>query len=693
MANYASTSETTPDARWLDGLNERQRQAVAHDHGPLLIVAGAGAGKTTVLTRRTARLIAAGEAPHRILVVTFTNKAARELRERLETLVGEGGKSVVAATFHSFVLRHLVRPHGYLIGLDRPAILDEMESRTLFKEACEHLSAQEKQARFDQGWSPSELQAEMGLARAAGLSPQAYRRQIRSSHPDAQFQHQTANAWEHYLRLLERHNALDFDGILEAGVRILEEHEPVRDRMQRRFRHVMVDEYQDTNHIQARLIRQIASRHRNLCVVGDARQSIYRFRGSDIGIILDFQRTWPGARIIELPTNYRSTGAIVTAANRISGSMRQKVGEEEMVAGGHLSHLDDPPRYREHDTDRDEARWIAARIQERIESGIDPSEIAVLYRNRAIKGPVEQALIEARIPYVVIGDTGFFQRKEIRDLMALLRVIGNPSDHLAWLRILDAARIGISATRVREESSATGLGVGEILQARAGRNGKTAQRLRELLDAAATLGESARADATQFHDRLYETWTTYLLPNIHRAVKAQYGKQGEEAMDRATEFRKRNAEQLMRMVRDELGGRAFEEVLEDLVLLSAEQETSEQSAVSLMTIHASKGLEFDHVFLPGIEDAILPGHTADFDEEEEERRIFYVALTRAKKSATLSCARERLLYGQRTSSSPSRFVTEILDALALEDEEREKELQQPAPAAIPEELDGFCVDY
>lgn len=332
------TAMKTPTVDLFKGLNAEQTEAVRHTEGPMLVVAGAGAGKTTAITRRAARLISEGVPPYRILILTFTNKAARELRERLKSMVGAPGQQVVAGTFHAFVLRHIIRKHGKYNSSVSRAIIDASESKTLFEEAIKSLSAQERQQRIHQGWRSRDLMAEMSLARAQGLTPEQYRQQIRPGRQDEPFQMQVFHAWTEYLKLLDQRNAMDFDAILETGMDLLAHYPTVRRAMETRFSHIMVDEYQDTNPIQYGLIRvlsNLASQTRNVFAVGDARQSIYGFRGSDVGIILRFISEWEGARIVELPSNYRSSSTIVDAANRIANRMAQKIGDKEMVAAGH----------------------------------------------------------------------------------------------------------------------------------------------------------------------------------------------------------------------------------------------------------------------------------------------------------------------------------------------------------------------
>ena len=652
----------------LDGLNDQQRQAVAHTRGPLLIVAGAGAGKTTVLTRRAARLIEEGVPPWKILIVTFTNKAARELRERLTSMVGEQGREVVAATFHSFALRHLLRRHGERIGWGKFSIIDDAESRALMKEAIEMLSQQERQQRMDEKWTPADFLAEMGLARAHGLSPDAYLRTIRPGSHDESFQRQVANAWKNYMALMEKNNVLDFDAILEKGVKILKEYEDVLHAMQNRFDYIMVDEYQDTNPIQADMIQRLAEKHHNLCVVGDAKQSIYRFRGSEVRIILDFQKTYPEGTLIELPVNYRSTGPIVDVANRLSDSMRMKVGKARMEAGGSLAELKNRPAFGEYPNGREEASAIAKMIGERIEAGVNPQDIAVLYRTRAVKSTLEEAMIAHKIPYVVVGDTSFFQRKEVRDLMAVIRVVLNPEDSLAWYRILDAAKLGISAPRVREEADMVGASALEVLQRKATGKGKIAGRIQTLLNDVSELRQHTE-DGGAFQLAVNQFWESYLLESIRKAVKAQHRNASQEIMDKAIEARRSNAETLIDLVVREIGLQPFEEIVEDLMLLAADQNESSENAISLMTIHASKGLEFDHLFLAAVEDEMIPGSTVEPEEVEEERRILYVAMTRAKENLVVTCARQRIMFGRTVYCSPSRFLSAVSDQFEMVQEQ------------------------
>jgi len=643
----------------LNGLNDEQRAGVLHTDGPMLIVAGAGSGKTTVLTRRAARLIADGVDPASILIVTFTNKAAGELRERLESLVGPAGNRVVAATFHSFCVRHLMRPYAKAVGIGNFTILDDREQTQILMEAIKALTPEETRILNEYEITQKMISSEMGLARAYGLSPEAYLNGISSAHTDYPLRSITSAAWRIYLQRLEKENAVDFDGILEWGLKILRTYPSALDAKRRQFQQIMVDEFQDTNTIQADIIRLMASPRNNVTVVGDARQSIYRFRGSQIGIIIGFRDEYPGAKILELPVNYRSTGNIVTMANSISEEMKQKVGEREMVAGGGLSAIHVVPTYSEHQTGQEEAVSVADRIISVCDGGASPNEIAVLYRSRIIKTEIENALISAGIPYTVVGDMGFMQRKEIRDFVALLRVVLNPDDGMAWCRMVDAVKPGVSVAALKKLAGQHQISLAQALNHKATGSGKVARRLQEMIFAVDTVRGWMVPYRGQFK-QLESAWKTLLFPAVIKAVDTQKRGASKEARQAAINLRKENVARLLSMIEEKLESDiSFEEVMEDIMLMADAGDSNQRDTVQIMTIHASKGLEFDHVFLPGLEDEILPGKCEEVDEAEEEKRIFYVAITRAKKSVHLSWVFRRLVYGNWQDMNVSRFVTLI----------------------------------
>ena len=654
----------------LEGLNPQQSEGVIHNEGPLLIVAGAGSGKTTVLTRRAAYLLSLGIAPERILIVTFTNKAAEELRERLEELVGSAGRRVVATTFHSFCLRHLLRPYGAVVGLEDCAIFDDADQRSLVKSAIEHLAPSEKDTMHRFEIKQKMIESEMGLARSFGLSPEEYLAEVSTADERYPLRLITSRVWGIYRELLKVNNGVDFDGILETGLQILEANQAVLEKMRRRFQRIMVDEFQDTNVIQASIIRLLARPQNNITVVGDARQSIYRFRGSHIGVILGFQQEYPGSKLIELPINYRSTGPIVDVANTISARMVQKVGELEMVAGGAFSALQNPPLYTEYGDDREEADGIADRICDLIQSGESPESIAVLYRSRVLKPRLEVALISRSVPYTVVGDLSFFQRKEIRDVIALLRLAHNQGDGMAWLRVIDAVKPGVSTVAIRKLAEENDMSLSNAVLFKASGSGKVARRLQEIREHIVSLRDILRRDAVDL-DRVLDTWRVLLRPALVKAVDAQMKGASADARNKSIAAREQNVSQLLNTLHQKAMSVGFDEAMEDLMLLADDAPSGDkvrQPSVKLMTIHASKGLEFDHVFLPGLEENLIPGQAKSEDELEEERRIFYVAVTRAKKSLRMSWVFQRMLFGKVEEMAASRFVAAVIDHLVEEDE-------------------------
>lgn len=654
----------------LKGLNPGQLQAVQHKDGALMILAGAGSGKTTVMTRRAAWLIREGVPPEAILTVTFTNKAAGELRQRLRRMVGpEAANRVTAATFHAFALRQILRPYAKpVLGLSRLVVLDDDDATALLKESLKELAESDRQQIRQEGWKPADFKDEIGRARAWGYSPASYRKGIRPGNSREIFEQLTVRVWELYEKRCRANNGVDFDDILVLSAEILRRSPSARGRLQRRFGYVMVDEFQDTNPVQAEMIDALVESHGNIGVVGDFRQSIYKFRGANINVILDFQKRYPSARVVDLAVNYRSTGPIVEAANRLAGAMQERMDSADMEAGSPHRALSARPVLNCYPNDRMEADAITVQVRALQDEGHALQDMAVLYRNRGVKQELERAFLNARIPYVVVGDTGFFGRREIRDALAMLRFAVNPDDSLAGLRLLDAVKIGVSAAKVREEMHANDQGAWQVLDGRAKKGGKIGERVDALLADLESLGLALRNNSAAA-DNLWVMWETHLQEATRKACKDREG-QGEQ--DKAFERRRGYVEQLFTHIQQQVEeGRDILEVLEDLALLAMDriEEGQQTDAVQFMTIHAAKGLEFDSVFLPALEDGICPGQAENAEEVEEERRVLYVALTRARKHLYLSHADFRLLYGQTNRMSPSPFLREIREALSVPAEE------------------------
>jgi DNA helicase II / ATP-dependent DNA helicase PcrA len=633
----------------LEGLNPPQRDAVMHGEGPLLILAGAGSGKTRVLTHRIAYLLRTGQArADEILAITFTNKAAQEMRERVEQLVGRATRAMWVMTFHSACAR-MLRAEAHRLGYTRQfTIYDSADSRRLIKRCLDDLDIDAK--RF----TPRAMQSQISDAKNKLRSSDDYRQMVGSF-----FEQTVADVYDAYERELHRMNAMDFDDLLFRAVNVLELFQEVRDRYSANFRWVLVDEYQDTNAAQYRWLQLLASEHRNLAVVGDDFQSIYGFRGADIRNILDFQDTFPDAHTVKLEQNYRSTQTILDAANGVIAQNRGQMAKHLWTDRGQ----GDPIRVRELADEHAEARFVAAEVQRLVDEGTSRAEIAVFYRTNAQSRVLEDMLVRAQIAYQVIGGTKFYERAEIRDAIGYLTFLANPQDAGAFTRIANSPRRGLGATslnRVLAHADATGApvwevaevpddvpGLGTAARKALGRFMSTMERLRERLEAGASVGDL-------LDETLRESGYLEAL-EAERTIEAQ--------------GRVENLEELVRVAREydalanaDDGEYGLGEFLQQISLLAeTDNLRDDEGLVTLMTLHNAKGLEFPIVFIIGMEDGVFP-HSRALDEGalEEERRLAYVGITRAMRDLTLTYARRRNSFGGAESFGVrSRFIDEI----------------------------------
>ncbi|WP_028058148.1 ATP-dependent helicase [Candidatus Solirubrobacter pratensis] len=629
----------------LEGLNPPQREAVLHGEGPLLILAGAGSGKTRVLTHRIAYLLRTGQArASEILAITFTNKAAQEMRDRVELLVGRATRAMWVMTFHAASAR-MLRSDADKLGYTRQfTIYDAADSRRLIKKCLDDLDIDVK--RF----TPRAMQSQISDAKNKLRSAEDYRQLVGSY-----FEQTAADVYQHYERELVRMNAMDFDDLLFRSVNLLEMFQEVRDRYARAFRWIMVDEYQDTNHAQYRWLQLLSSEHRNLAVVGDDSQSIYGFRGADIQNILSFQDDYPDAAVVKLEQNYRSTQYILDAANAVIANNRGQMSKHLWTDVGE----GDPVRVREMSDEHAEARFVGAEIQRMVDEGVSRSEIAVFYRTNAQSRVLEDMLVRAQIGYQVIGGTKFYERAEIRDAIGYLTFLVNPQDQNAFTRIANSPRRGLGQTslsRVLAYADAEGIPVwdaaeqgdripalGTAAKKAIGRFMSTMQRLKERLEGDAPVGEL-------LEELLSETGYVDAL-RAERTIEAQ--------------GRLENLEELVRVAREYDAGNpegSLDEFLQQIALLAdADTIRDDEGLVTLMTLHNAKGLEFPIVFIIGLEDGVFP-HSRAVEEGnvEEERRLAYVGLTRAMRDLTLTYARRRMSFGGAQSlGMRSRFLDEI----------------------------------
>ena len=637
-----------------DTLNREQKEAVLHTEGPLLILAGAGSGKTRVLTHRIAYLIEEmGVNPWNILAITFTNKAAGEMRERVDKLVGFGAESIWVSTFHSTCVR-ILRRYIDRLGYDTNfTIYDTDDQKTLMKEVCKLLQIDTKM------YKERNLLAAISSAKNECITPQEFELNAGGDF----HQKKIASVYWEYEKQMRANNALDFDDLLLKTVQLLETQADILEYYQERFRYIMVDEYQDTNTVQFKLISILARKYRNLCVVGDDDQSIYKFRGANIRNILDFEKVFPDAYVIKLEQNYRSTETILNAANAVISNNRGRKAKRLWTENGEGDKI----RFAQLEDAYEEANFVARDIQKHVEEGMRCyGDHAVLYRTNAQSRTFEESFIARNIPYKIVGGVNFYARREIKDLLAYLKTIDNGRDDLAVRRIINVPKRGIGLTtinRVQMSESERGVGFYEAL--------RTADMISGIGRAASKL-ESFMALMEHFKEQA----KTMSISDLMQLVLDMTGYEEELKNEGQIEYeqRKENIDELLSKIA------TYEESCEDRPTLSgfleevalvADIDSLEEGSdyVVLMTLHSAKGLEFSEVYLTGLEDGVFPSYmtiTADDPMEiEEERRLCYVGITRAQENLTLSCARRRMLHGETQYNNMSRFMREVpMDLLA-----------------------------
>ena len=634
-----------------DTLNEPQREAVYYTEGPLLILAGAGSGKTRVLTHRIAYLIEEkGVNPWNILAITFTNKAAGEMRERVDRLVGFGSESIWVSTFHSMCVR-ILRRHISLLGYDTNfTIYDADDQKTLMKDVCKLLQIDTKI------YKERALLAAVSHAKNELVTPEEFRLNAGGDFS----QRKIAEVYEEYEKQLKANNALDFDDLLIKTVQLFQTQADVLEYYQERFRYIMVDEYQDTNTVQFELVRLLASKYRNLCVVGDDDQSIYKFRGANIKNILNFEQYFEDAKVIKLEQNYRSTSNILNAANAV---IRNNAGRKDKTLwtdNGEGEKI----QFRQFDSAYDEAEYIVDDIRKRVrEQEYSYHDNVILYRTNAQSRLFEEKFVTANIPYKIVGGINFYARREIKDLLAYLKTVDNGKDDLAVRRIVNVPKRGIGLTsinRVQDYAAAYNIGFYDALRAvdLIPNIGRGAPKLESFV----ALIEHFKTDAEDMS-------ISDLLKEIIEETGYIESLQAEDMVE--AETRIENIDELLSKVA------AYEEDCEDRnepaslsgfleeVALVADIDSLDEDTdyVVLMTLHSAKGLEFPNVYLAGMEDGLFPSYmtiTSDDPEEvEEERRLCYVGITRAEKELTLTCARRRMIRGETQYNKMSRFLKEI----------------------------------
>lgn len=646
-------------------MNDKQAQAVQLTEGPLLIMAGAGSGKTRVLTHRIAYLIEEKLVnPWNILAITFTNKAAREMRERAVALTPAANDSLIA-TFHSMCVR-ILRRDGDHIGYNRNfTIIDPGEQKTLMKRLLKEADLDPKK------WDQRSILGTISNAKNDLLTPEDYEAQASARNP---YTLVVARLYKAYQKELRKAEAMDFDDLIMQTLRLFKENPEVLTYYQGRYQYIHVDEYQDTNKAQYELVKMLASRFQNICVVGDADQSIYGWRGANMQNILDFEKDYPSCQTLLLEENYRSTKTILAAANQVIKNNVNRKPKELWTSNDQGSEI---VYYRASD-ERDESNYIARRIADGIREGQKYSDFAVLYRTNAQSRVMEESLLKSNIPYVMVGGTKFYQRKEIRDVIAYLNVIANPQDNMSFERIVNEPKRGVGPGSVEKlrlfaDQEERSLEQSLLTISLSGMTGKAAQELSHLGVIFDNLRKTAlSADLTGLVEKVLED-TGYLAAlNLQNTLESQARVENIEEFLSVT----KNFDEHDHGAFDEETGQKLDEngidrlarFLNDLSLIADTDDEAFEIApdnVTLMTLHAAKGLEFPVVFIIGVEEGIFPNslRLENEDDLEEERRLAYVGITRAEKELYLLNASSRMLYGQSQYNRPSRFISEIDDEL------------------------------
>lgn len=633
----------------LVGLNKEQQEAVKHTEAPLLIMAGAGSGKTRVLTHRIAYLLKEkGVAPQNILAITFTNKAAREMKNRVQRLVGAGSGYIWMSTFHSMCVR-ILRQDIDRIGYSKNfTILDAGDQLTAMKQVLRNLNMDAKQ--FD----PRAMLGQIGTAKNELVTPQAFNERVGNYH-----ERQVGQVYEAYQTMLRKNQSLDFDDLIMQTIHLFERVPDILAYYQHRFQYIHVDEYQDTNHAQYMLVKHLADRFQNICVVGDSDQSIYGWRGADIANILSFEKDYPNARVVFLEQNYRSTKSILEAANNViekNPGRKPKNLWTENVEGSKINYF-------QGGTEREEAFFVTEKIQDLITNeGYKPYEIAVLYRTNAQSRAVEDTLMKSNIAYQMVGGTKFYDRKEIKDMVAYLRLIVNPDDDLSFERVVNEPKRGIGKTSV------------ERLRAYAADHDISFYQTIKEVDFTGVTPRAANSLSkfdtliTNFIKQQAFLSATDMVEQV--LAKTGYEEMLEKDQTIESESRLENLEEFKTVTKNfedtSEDDQSLTVFLTDLALIADidavdEEDPEHEEKITLMTLHAAKGLEYPVVFLIGMEENVFPHSRSMFDdaEMEEERRLAYVGITRAEQELYLTHAKIRTLYGRTNMNPLSRFITEI----------------------------------
>lgn len=654
----------------LDGLNERQKEAVLYNDGPLLIIAGAGAGKTKTLTTKIAYLIEDENVdPRSILAITFTNKAAKEMKDRLYSIIGDISKKIQVSTFHSFGLK-LLRENYSVLGFDKNfVIMDSDDSLTVVKKILKDLNYDPKV------YNPRAIRNKISSCKNELISPKKYEHYAVSEYEKVVYQ-----VYEKYEEKLHRNNSVDFDDLLLLPIKLFTEYEDIKEKYQELYQYMLIDEYQDTNQAQYILTKLISEKSRKITCVGDDSQSIYSFRGANYKNILNFEKDYKDAKTILLEENYRSTSNILDAANQLIKNNTQRKDKNLWTARG----IGEKIKYYRSYNEKDEAQYVIRKVKELINKGIEYKDIAVLYRTNAQSRVMEEEMLKENIPYKVIGSLYFYSRKEIKDLIAYLRIIYNSKDNVSLLRVINTPKRGI------------GLKTIDNLTEKADQNNSSIYE---------AISSGKELEFKNLIEKLKELSNELTLTELIEKVLDATGlkKELEEEKTLESEIRLENLEEFKSITKSfeaREGLISLEDFLLEISLISdVEEYKNDPNRISLMTIHSVKGLEFNHVFVIGMEEGIFPHMNSLIENSdlEEERRLCYVAITRAKDDLHLVNARHRTLFGREQVNPPSRFISEINKDLLetnVKDEVQKQEVKISTEDMFrEEEVDYQVGDY
>ncbi|MBB4861375.1 DNA helicase-2/ATP-dependent DNA helicase PcrA [Pseudomonas nitritireducens] len=666
----------------LSDLNPEQYEAATTIEGAVLNLAPPGGGKTKTMTSRAANMLLSGILPSNLLMMTFTNEGAAELKTRLENMVGPNAQHITAGTFHSIIFRHILQnyaDHEYLKSIDlnmaECVILDDKESKTLFDEAIKSLDETSQELLKESDWA-KRIPKEMAAARAHGKDVERFKQDMLGNGDENEMLYRiTVDVWRAYTKLCRDAGGIDFDDILVVAKNLLQKDPNVSFELAQKWKYIMLDEYQDTNPVQMKIVDEIAQHHGNLYAVGDDKQSIYGFRGSDIEVIMGFIRRYPHAKLIEMNRNYRSTPNILAAANALAACMTRKLGEGFMVPG-------DEKRWRDtqgqevamvsFERQQDEAEVVVAAIKRDIARGQKPKDIAILYRSRTCKDDIEKELVKQGVEYRISGDISFFQRAEVKNVVALLRTTYRPWDSMAVLRVLDNTSFGVSGMAAKKamkpkagekgrtamaylEECATKVRADKTPTAVAEKVGPFIKSMRSIRQLAA-LGE----DVEYLRGAFERLWQYYMLPNLKRAASKD-----DDAIDSAVESRMLNVQHLLDRFYGEVEkGRKPEDILDELSLLgeaTRDNSANPDESIQLMTMHASKGKEFPHVYVVGFDRDSTPGEEPSEEDMEEERRIAFVGITRAMEKLVMTYPKLKYKHGGEVKTTASPWAIEIAE--------------------------------